>query len=384
MDTSANTRELLLASCRVGVPVPAIQQITTAGRITRTTYRAAFTEACVFGQLLIAQWLLTICSFTTWQTLFGEMISANRSNLATISWVYEQSLSTENPIDIQFCQNEYFFIAVCNNALDVVQWLYTIVEATGKQFSMCEFEHLYFKTCIERNYSDMLKWLSSKKSIMHNLDLCEELVKLARSTRHYEMFYAIIEINKLNEHGFMYDIAHLAIHKNDLRMFRWVLRCNTHIYIEQDQHYIMQFCIFNNMRDFVMEMIHCYSIYYTYVIVHETGLMRINAMNPYIECMKRQLYDKAISILQLRKGDGTKAIDCGICMKQSTDVDDVSPPYVVTTGCKHSFCLPCFINWNENHISRHTCALCRSVVKYDQVTYFENSSCIRENDKMQE
>lgn len=369
-----NKRELFLASCRIGLAPEAIQEITTSERVTRTMYRTGFTEACIHGKLLVAQWLLTLCTFSYWQTLIGEMISGNMSNLETIKWVYEQSLQRNEHVDLQFNDNEYFFISLCNGAIRIANWLYEIAETTENKIDLCTSEHLYFQMCIYKNLPDMLKWLSSKLPRMHNLSICDNvLIKQIRTIRNYDMLYAIIEITGIDGSGLFYDLARVAVKRNDFRLFSWILRSKIHIYIDEDQHFIIRYCIFNKMYDFVKEIVSQYSIYYALTISPETGEKNLSPLNPYIECMNRKLYDKAIQILRLQQCHGSKSIDCGICMKQALDVpDESSSPYVVTTACKHSFCLPCFVTWTENPISQHRCAMCRSEVRYNDVSYFEN------------
>jgi hypothetical protein len=187
------------------------------------------------------------------------------------------------------------------------------------------------------------------------------------------MIYTVVDLSQLHKPTAMYDIACIAIKKNDYDLFLWSLTSKYHLDINVNDHILMKYCVNHNMGKFVEAVLYYYSVYYKAYIT-ENGSIAIDSLNPFIECIKQKFYKRGIYIMQLIKSTDKKVIDCGICMKAAGDEDeDESAPFVVTTACQHSFCLSCFVNWQENPISQRRCALCRRYVKYDETTCYHNA-----------
>ena len=137
MDTSTAS---FIASCREDTSIEEIKEkYNNGGTFTRFTYVTAFTEACIYGRLLIAQWLITLFTFNNWQTLFTNTIQKNLANLDMIQWLYAQSQVTATPIYIGSQNYGALHLALENNAIDVTEWIYGIITSSGNTINFHTF-----------------------------------------------------------------------------------------------------------------------------------------------------------------------------------------------------------------------------------------------------
>lgn len=371
-----NSTASFIASCREDTPVEELKErVKNGGTITRFTYATAFSEACISGHLIIAQWLITLFTFNNWQILFTNTVQKNLSNLTTIQWLYTQSQTTTTPINIGAYNCYALYFAIGNNAIDIAEWIYDIITAAGNTINFHTFVDAYFHAVIRRNHVAALTWIFSKIPIDNKRHFSLKIINLIVKLKEYRAIYSIIEIYKIRPSEMLYELALFAVTNKNIELFNWVLQAKFHFNISANNHNIMHFCVTNNLFNFINSILYYYSIYYRKV-TNENGIKHISCLNPIIECINKQTkayYELAIYMMKLRKGDVKKEIDCGICMKMADEPDDNPSPFVVTTACGHSFCFPCFVNWNENPISLHRCAFCRTDINYTETTYYINA-----------
>lgn len=338
---SESDDKLFILACKLGnlqVAYTIKQKNPNVIDLSKSQY--AFEVACVNGQLLLAQWLLSeVPTIDNHKTAF--FVSCSNGHVHVAEWI----LKVKPTIDIK----QAFRYACVKGRIKCVKWLYLLNKVNIQDYATSS--ELFRDCCLNEQF-EVCRWLLKKSSC--------DIKKIDA------FIHAIYESN-LRAVKWLYKIHPACINtisisipmvigsNTQLNIVKWLLKTNPLMFNERQKYEAFyKACEYNKVS--VAQWL--YGKYKFNDAMFQDAYknaqqQRYHHCRDIIDWMERVwLKHHKPKIAYLDVG----IIEtCPVCQEDDCEIQ---------TACNHTFCKTCINTWFQNHT---TCPYCRENVKYAPV-----------------